>query len=96
MRGTCAVQLLSAFQVEVDGRLIPASAWRHRRGAELVKLLALAPGHSLHREELMERLWPELAADAAAANLALAAKAAMFRELGLDVSICGTNNGLVQ
>lgn len=30
------------------------------------------------------------------ANRALAAKAAMFRELGLDVSICGTNNGLVK
>ena len=30
------------------------------------------------------------------ANHALAAKAAMFRELGLDVSICGTNNGLVK
>jgi DNA-binding SARP family transcriptional activator len=69
MRGTCAVQLLSAFQVEVDGRPVPASAWRHRRGAELVKLLALAPAHGLHREELMDRLWPELAADAAAANL---------------------------
>jgi len=30
------------------------------------------------------------------ANRALAAKAATFRNLGLDVSICGTNNGLVQ
>jgi hypothetical protein len=35
------------------------------------------------------------APDADAANLALAAKAATFREMGLDVSICGTNNGLV-
>ena len=34
------------------------------------------------------------APDAAGANLALAAKAAMFRELGLEVSICGTENGL--
>jgi L-fucose isomerase-like protein len=32
--------------------------------------------------------------DAAGANLALAAKAAMFREMGLEVSICGTNHGL--
>ena len=30
------------------------------------------------------------------ANEALAAKAAMFRELGLEVNICGTNNGLVK
>ena len=30
------------------------------------------------------------------ADRALAVKAAMFRELGLDVSVCGTNNGLVK
>ncbi len=34
------------------------------------------------------------APDADSANLALAAKAAMFREMGLEVSICGTNHGL--
>ena len=34
------------------------------------------------------------APDAAGANLALAAKAAMFAELGLDVRVCGTNHGL--
>jgi hypothetical protein len=34
------------------------------------------------------------APSAEAANLALAAKAAMFRELGVEVSICGTNHGL--
>src|SRR5579884_3784588 len=35
------------------------------------------------------------APSAADADKALAVKAAMFRELGLDVSVCGTNNGLV-
>lgn len=34
------------------------------------------------------------APDAAGANRALAAKAAMFAELGLDVRVCGTNHGL--
>ncbi len=34
------------------------------------------------------------APDADGANLALAAKAAMFREMGLQVQICGTGNGL--
>jgi len=28
------------------------------------------------------------------ANLALAAKAAMFRAMGIEVNLCGTNNGL--
>ena len=36
------------------------------------------------------------APDAEAANRALASKAAAFRNLGMDVSICGTGNGLVQ
>jgi len=35
------------------------------------------------------------APDADRANLALASKAATFRELGLEVSICGTENGLL-
>lgn len=34
------------------------------------------------------------APDATGANRALATKAAMFRELGIDVSVCGTKNGL--
>ena len=33
--------------------------------------------------------------DASGANLALAAKAAAFQEMGLEVAICGTRNGLV-
>jgi len=32
--------------------------------------------------------------DAAGANRALAAKAAMLREMGIEVSVCGTNHGL--
>ena len=42
---------------------------------------------------------PRTAADAAApdaegSNLALAVKAAAFRDMGLDVSVCGSNHGL--
>jgi DNA-binding SARP family transcriptional activator len=69
MPRACAVRLLGSFRVEVDGHTISAEAWRHRRGADLVKRLALAPKHRLHREELMEDLWPDLGAEAAAANL---------------------------
>ena len=34
------------------------------------------------------------APDAKGANLALATKAAMFRDMGMDVTVCGTNHGL--
>ena len=69
MPGTCVIRLLGGFLVEVDGRPLPPVVWRHRRGADLVKLLALAPTHRLHREQLTEALWPELPPEAAAANL---------------------------
>jgi hypothetical protein len=39
------------------------------KATALVKLLALAPHHSHHREQVMETLWPELDPKAAANNL---------------------------
>jgi Tol biopolymer transport system component/DNA-binding SARP family transcriptional activator len=43
--------------------------WRLRKAASLVKLLALSPGHRMHREQVMEVLWPGLGPRAAANNL---------------------------
>jgi predicted ATPase/DNA-binding SARP family transcriptional activator/Tfp pilus assembly protein PilF len=53
------VQVLGGFSVTVDGRRIERDAWRKRRAANLVKVLALAPNHRLHRERLADVLWPE-------------------------------------
>ena len=49
---------------------------RSRRAMDLVKLLALAPGHRVLRGEVLETLWPKLGADAAASNLELRAQRA--------------------
>ena len=67
------IRVLGGFEVTVDGRRVPAQAWRHRRGSDLVKLLALAPRHRLHREQVIDALWPDLLPDAGAANLRKAA-----------------------
>jgi predicted ATPase/DNA-binding NarL/FixJ family response regulator len=48
---------------------VSEGAWHLRKARSLVKLLALAPGHSLHREQLMELLWPNLGKTAATNNL---------------------------
>ncbi|MGH2692971.1 MAG: AfsR/SARP family transcriptional regulator, partial [Actinomycetota bacterium] len=69
MVGSCRVFLLGGFRVELDGAVVPPGAWRHRRGADLVKILALAPGHRLHRERIIDALWPGLSPEAGAANL---------------------------
>jgi DNA-binding SARP family transcriptional activator len=67
------VRLLGRFEVAVDARPVAASAWKHRRAEDLVKLLALSPGHRLTRDEVVEALWPHLGARAGAANLHKAA-----------------------
>ncbi len=64
------VRLLGQFGVDVDGTA--ASGWR-RDAAALVKVLALSPARSLHRERLMDVLWAELDADTAASRLHKAA-----------------------
>ncbi len=48
---------------------VPASAWRLRKASELVKVLAITPGHRLHREQATEQLWPDRPADASLNNL---------------------------
>jgi DNA-binding SARP family transcriptional activator/tetratricopeptide (TPR) repeat protein len=63
------VFLLGRFGVEVKGRPIPASSWRKRRPIEVLAALALAPGGVLHREELIDRLWPEKDLEAGANNM---------------------------
>src|ERR1700730_6957993 len=63
------IELLGGFHVTVGARAVSDDAWRRRKPAALLKLLALAPGHRLHREQVMDRLWPELDPWAAAANL---------------------------
>jgi DNA-binding SARP family transcriptional activator len=69
MDRVCEIRLMGPFEVIVDGRPVSVDSWRSRRAADLVKLLALEPERRLHREQVMESLWPELPVDAAAANL---------------------------
>jgi DNA-binding SARP family transcriptional activator/pimeloyl-ACP methyl ester carboxylesterase len=81
------VQLLGRFAVRVGERGVPDAAWRQRRARDLVKLLALAPGHRLHREQAIDALWPELAPEAGAANLHKAAHYARTALGGRDAVV---------
>jgi DNA-binding SARP family transcriptional activator len=67
------LELLGGFRVVLDGRVVRDAAWPSRRSAELVQLLALAPGRRLLRDQVCEALWPHLGPDAGAANLRKAA-----------------------
>lgn len=63
------IHLLGRFEVERDGRPIPASAWRRRRPLDLLKLLCVVPGHAIHREEVVDRLWPDKDLESGSNNL---------------------------
>jgi predicted ATPase len=76
-----SVALLGGFAARAGGIAVPDSAWRLRKAKELVKLLALADGHRLHREQAMDGLWPDRDPHSAANNLNQAVHAAR-RALG--------------
>ena len=75
------IDLLGGFAVRVDGRPIPAREWRRRHATSLVKLLALAPRRTLHREQVIDALWPDTPIDDAGPRLHKAAHFAR-RSLG--------------
>lgn len=66
---TLRIWLLGGFRVQVGDPPLPTEAWRRRKAADLLKVLALAPGQRLHREVVLEMLWPHLRSSAAANNL---------------------------
>src|SRR3954454_1228683 len=77
------INLLGGFEALVDGSPVEPAAWRLKKARELVKLLALADGHRLHREQAMDALWRDRAPAAAANNLHQTVHAAR-RALGAD------------
>jgi DNA-binding SARP family transcriptional activator len=64
------VWLLGGFRISVGhSRSIGGDDWRLKKAANLVKLLALAREHRLHREQATGLLWPDLDPRAATNNL---------------------------
>ena len=64
-----AIELLGGFRVRVGERIVDEVDWGRRKPKAVVKMLALAPGHRLHRDQLIDALWPELDIVSAASNL---------------------------
>ncbi len=73
MAASVRLALLGTFEVQVDGATIGSGDFERRSGAELIQLLALATGRRLHREQVMDALWPEAEPSSAANSLRKAA-----------------------
>jgi DNA-binding SARP family transcriptional activator/predicted negative regulator of RcsB-dependent stress response len=80
---TIHVTLLGRFEVTVDAVPVAASCWTRRHAAALVKVLAMAPGRRLHREQVIDLVWPDDTVEEAMPKLH---KAAHFARRAIDVS----------
>jgi DNA-binding SARP family transcriptional activator len=69
------IELLGGFRVERAG-VARIAGWQRRTAKTLVKLLATHPRHRLHREQVLELLWPDVEFDSALNSFAKALHAA--------------------
>jgi DNA-binding SARP family transcriptional activator/tetratricopeptide (TPR) repeat protein len=79
---TVEITLLGGFGVAVDGVPVPDALWTRRQAAAVVKVLALAADRRLHREQLIDLVWPDDTVEQAAPKLH---KAAHFARRAIDV-----------
>jgi DNA-binding SARP family transcriptional activator len=70
------IGLLGGFRVERAGAAVPDSVWQRRAAKTLTKLLATHPSHTLHREQILEILWPDADVESARNRFAKALHAA--------------------
>lgn len=91
------LRLLGGFQAIARGQPVPAAAWGRPKAASLVKLLALAPGRRLTRDQVLDLLWPDLEPQAAANNLHQALHHARHavRPADLPIQVVQLRNGVV-
>ncbi len=64
-----AVHTLGTFIVMAGDRVVPASAWQRRSVSALFTRLLSARNQRLHREQLVDDLWPEMDSSAASREL---------------------------
>jgi DNA-binding SARP family transcriptional activator len=66
---TVRLQVLGGFSVSADDRVLIGEAWPRSRARAVLKLLGASPGHRLHREQVMDAVWPDLSPEGASAQL---------------------------
>jgi len=59
------VRLLGGFCIERSEVGQTVSDWPRRSAKTLIKLLAIQPGHAMHREQVIDVLWPKVNAESA-------------------------------
>src|SRR5215813_13489480 len=73
---TLTIRLLGPYELFVDNAPVASDRWPRRKPKLIVKLLALQPRAQLHREQIIDMLWPDADFEAGANNLHKAIHAA--------------------
>jgi DNA-binding SARP family transcriptional activator len=58
-RPAVSIHCLGGFNVTVGGASVPIDAWQSKKARDLLKVLVARRGRAVHREELVEILWPD-------------------------------------
>jgi DNA-binding SARP family transcriptional activator len=66
------IRSLGAFCVVLGGQPVPIAAWQSKKARTLVKILVARRGRATTREQLMEVLWPDEAAEVVTRRLSVA------------------------
>jgi ATP/maltotriose-dependent transcriptional regulator MalT/DNA-binding SARP family transcriptional activator len=67
-----SIRSLGGFQVLRDGVAMPASEWQSKKSRDLLKILVARRGRSLHRDRIVDALWPEEDPSAVGSRLSVA------------------------
>jgi DNA-binding SARP family transcriptional activator len=59
-----SIRLLGGFEIRNGTDTVIGADWRPAKAAALVKILALQPGRTMHRDQLIDLLWPNADAEA--------------------------------
>ncbi len=54
------IGLLGSFYLSLGNQILPTQAQRRKKASDVIKLLALQPEQRLHREQVLDALWPDL------------------------------------
>jgi DNA-binding SARP family transcriptional activator len=90
--------LLGGFRLTFGGETIDPQRLRLHKARNLIKLLALSTGRRLHREQVLDRFWPDADPGAASNSLyrALYVARRFLASFGLDPQRCiGFEDGLL-
>jgi DNA-binding SARP family transcriptional activator len=71
-----SIKLLGGFRIDRSDGGVEAYQWARRSAKALTKVLSTWPGHSMHREQLIDILWPGAETESALNSLAKALHAA--------------------